>query len=274
MRSCQRVPAPIFLSGNLSHMQIAAKPKKSQFLIRDGYACVLGNKSHTSVCRIVPFSWNNRQSSIGETRMLLLVTLAFFAVDWLDKNGFSVANSGQPGTSDQVWNMICLDERLRRYWTMTYFALKCVGIDDHDENEAIVKLRFHWIPRGKNLNARCSVIGPDNDLEKMINFAKTFSENDNQPPEWSHGTLYKLHDDGTPLVSGDLFEVRMPMDDAVRFRDMLELQWACMILASLSGSAEALDLSPDPRTEYDSELRTLDWVEEQERRSRAPYTWK
>ncbi|UPK97154.1 hypothetical protein LCI18_008089 [Fusarium solani-melongenae] len=54
----------------------------------------------------------------------------------------------------------------------------------------------------------------------------------------------------------------MPAEDAGRFKHMLDLQWACIVVAALSGAAEYPDLLPDyPRWGH-PDMRALAWVDQ------------
>ncbi|RSL98836.1 hypothetical protein CEP52_010079 [Fusarium oligoseptatum] len=50
----------------------------------------------------------------------------------------------------------------------------------------------------------------------------------------------------------------MPPEDARRFKDMPDFQWACIVVAALSGAAEAPDLLPD----HPGWEGTLAWLEQ------------
>ncbi|KAH6895871.1 hypothetical protein B0T10DRAFT_228300 [Thelonectria olida] len=245
--------------------------EKAQCRRRDGNACILTNMSDPDVCHIVPFGWNDDQAAIRKTNYVMSACGSLLSQDWLDQYHVHLANASEPGGSDKSWNMICLNKQLHQYWGKALFALKFLGIDTDTEDEAIVKIQFHWMPRSKkDPMALCSLTGKNNDLNKMMDSAKTFRDNGSHPAVQPSGKLGAFHvDSGSPLLTGQLFYVRLPTEDAIRFGDMLKLQWACIVSASLSGGAEAPHLLPDHPKWGDSKLRTMAWVEDQARRDVA-----
>ena len=88
-----------------------------------------------------------------------------------------------------------------------------------------------------------SLQGQDNDFDKMVECAKSF-HSDGSPdsvhelPEFS---ILSRHS----ILSGHLIHVRMPNSEAVRFKAMVDLQWAMIVVAAFCGGAVAPRLLPD-----------------------------
>lgn len=119
------------------------------------------------------------------------------------------------------------------------------------EGKSIVEIQFRCMPRSKRTpTASCS----ENDMEKMVDEVKAFAEGGSLPVIPEHLSC--------PLLSGHTFHVEMPAEDAGRFKDMLDLQWACIVVAALSGAAEHPHLLPDHPRWGDPDMRTLAWVDQ------------
>jgi hypothetical protein len=95
--------------------------------------------------------------------------------------------------------------------------------------------------------------------------------------------LYRFHDHGDPapianyetrlgtptnkgatLRSGKLIYIRMKREDIYRFKDMIDMQWGCILITALSGATG----SPQLLANKDSYDRVMQWVQDQARISR------
>jgi len=43
--------------------------------------------------------------------------------------------------------MLSLNRQMHKWWSMCYFAFKCLGITPYDEGQSTIHLQFHWMPR-------------------------------------------------------------------------------------------------------------------------------
>ncbi|RSL91711.1 hypothetical protein CDV31_015398 [Fusarium ambrosium] len=212
---------------------------------RDNNTCVLTGTSDPEVCHIIPFSWNSTQLNIKKTQFVFQASAVLMGAQWTDENSLLLANPDVPGGSDHVWNTICINPLLHKWWAQAFFGLKCLGIIDKDKNTSIVEVQFRWMPRSKkNPTAPCSLT--ENERKKMEEEIRAFTDGGSLPATPKHGKIGASRINlSCPLLSGHTFHIEMPPEDARRFKDMLDLQWACIVAAALSGAAEAPDLLPD-----------------------------
>ncbi len=62
-----------------------------------------------------------------------------------------------------------------------------------------------------------------------------------------------------PLVSGQSFEVVLDtLEDAMKMKKMVDIQWACITIAAMSGAAGPDDFSDD-FSEFDFEREAFEW---------------
>ncbi|RSL61907.1 hypothetical protein CEP54_005987 [Fusarium duplospermum] len=213
---------------------------------RDNNTCVLTGASDPEVCHIVPFSWNSTRFNTKKTQCVFQASVALMGPKWTNDNSPLLANSRALGGSDHVWNTICLNPLLHKWWAQALFGLKCLGIIFKDENTSVVKVQFRWMPprSKKNPTVPCNLT--ENEGKKMVEEIRSFTDGGSLPATPKHGEI--------GLLSGHTFHVEMPPEDAGRFRDMLDLQWACIVIAALSGARP--DLLPD----HPGRGGTLAWI--------------
>lgn len=228
---------------------------------RDSNRCVLTGASDPEVCHIVPFSWNSTRANIKKTQCVYSASILLMKSKWTSDNSLLLENSDAPGGSDHVWNTICMNPLLHKWWAQAFFGLKCLGIAPTDKGTSIVEVQFQWMPRSKK-NPTAPCILTENDMRLMVDEIKALTDGGDLPvtPKHPHG---KVGTSQVNLRSGYTFRVEMSPEDAGRFKDMLDLQWACIVIAALSGAARYPHLLPDHPRWGDPDIRTLAWVEEQ-----------
>ncbi|KAJ4271932.1 hypothetical protein NW762_000641 [Fusarium torreyae] len=237
---------------------------------RDRHACVVMSTANPEVCHIVPFAWNENQKTIKKTQSVLTGCQAFFGNEWFEEYLPYLAKSDNPGGSDKYWNMLCLNRQLHFWWAQKFLAFKCLGITSGTNNTSTVEFQFNWMLRDKrNPKQEMQLYGDNNDFMKMVERVKDFNAEGNP----AHVSLDKLGqvaatrvDSGIPIRSGHVFYVVMPDKDALKFKAMMDLQWACIVVAGMSGAAGSPDLLIDPDDD-ELELRTESWVAQQARQS-------
>lgn len=84
-------------------------PEERKCSERDGHVCVLIGKSEPWAGHIVPYAWNDTQANIQKTEKVFQHIQAFFGKGWLLRYRPYLLNPQQPGSSDKVWNMLCLN---------------------------------------------------------------------------------------------------------------------------------------------------------------------
>ncbi|CAK7243429.1 MAG: hypothetical protein STHCBS139747_004951 [Sporothrix thermara] len=167
-----------------------------------------------------------------------------------------------PGCSDRAYNMLCLSPSLHTWWARGYFALRClevmpvqmpVSTSSSSSSSSttsvpggIVRMQLVWLPRQTP-----SALGqrPWLDAIDLADFHSWISAWDARPRYGSSVTeentgvdqavLAVPHPETSRLLqSGQVFEVAAQrLEDAEKMKAMLDFQWACLQIASLSGAA-------------------------------------
>lgn len=144
------------------------------------------------VCHIVPFALNNCETNRQHTRNLLRNLDYFlgsrFHLKVKDLLQVSV------GCSDQGWNMLCLHQQLRYWWSKARWAFKLLGITPRGEFWC-VQLQFHWMPFGKR-NFKEPIEISNKGIQRLL---------ESTPSEYSD--FAARVDSSRPVQSGHTFEV-------------------------------------------------------------------
>ncbi|CAK7232072.1 hypothetical protein SCUCBS95973_008138 [Sporothrix curviconia] len=229
---------------------------------RDGDRCVVMGTLHPEVCHIIPFSANNSMEKLYE----LLKTNDILKALVGSHSSLLLA---KPGCSDRSWNMICLNRQLHTWWGRGYFAFRCLGITPaavtagNKPPGVIVALQFHWMPHqttGKAAVGRSKQRVPGNGHRQWV-------QDWDQRPRYGGGGSATADQKGIVAASyattsrlvqsGHVINIAMPsMEDGVRMKAMLDIQWACIRIASMSAAAEDPEFLRDPFDDWES-----DWDE-------------
>ncbi|KAL6364825.1 hypothetical protein LRP88_00798 [Fusarium phalaenopsidis] len=135
-----------------------------------------------------------------------------------------------------------------------------IRVQHLNHRESVVVLEFHWMPKLENTKpmVHAELGGKKNDWTKMAN------------------TMHQLHasklpaattkaQQGLSIPSGKRIDIRMARTEAANFKAMIDLQWACITAAALSGVA-----SPRMLHEYEPywwkcdegmRLNVLSWLD-------------
>ncbi|UPL01721.1 hypothetical protein LCI18_012655 [Fusarium solani-melongenae] len=191
-------------------------PEERKCSQRDGNVCVLIGTSRPWVGHIVPYAWNDTLANIQKTEKVSQHIQAFF------------------GSSDKVWNMLCLNITDYGMWRSAKLGFKGLGIRPTSQGESVVILQFHWMPRpDMDPTKGMSLQGQNNDFDKMVECAKSLH---------SDGDSNLIHElPQLSIPSGRLIHVPMPNSEAVHFKAMIDLQWAMVVVAAFCGTADAPD---------------------------------
>ncbi|KAF4468750.1 hypothetical protein FALBO_4355 [Fusarium albosuccineum] len=104
----------------------------------------------------------------------------------------------------------------------------------------------------------------NNDFDSIVDDARQFHTDGNLAPEPQdgHGIIEVAHRSAHPLESGHVFTVTMPALDAQRFKDMIQLQWSCILLSAMAGAAGNPELLPHYEDFFGAAagIQTLDWI--------------
>ncbi|KAJ4317704.1 hypothetical protein N0V84_007223 [Fusarium piperis] len=209
------------------------QPESDLCLQRDGNACILTGEPEPKICYILPLSWGDSQAAMKKTLLLRPAINALMGPGWMQQHQQHIGNS------DRVWNMLCLSEKLQDLWKRGSCAFKGIRIQPVSRHESVVVLEFHWMPEQDKVKplVHAKLEGRQSDWTKMAN------------------TIHKLSTSELPatdaqselsIPSGKRIEVRMRRRDAANFKAMIDLQWACIAAAALSGAT-----SPGMLHEYE-----------------------
>ncbi|KAM0428191.1 hypothetical protein ACHAPT_007092 [Fusarium lateritium] len=161
-------------------------------------------------------------------------------------------HSSYLGDMNRLWNMLCLTEHLQELWARGCCAFKGIEIRPVSRHESVIILEFHWMPQQTSVKPllHANVEGKCNDWTKM---AKTMSQlNASKLPA---ADTYS----GLPIESGKRIDIRMGRREALQFKGMIDLQWACITVASLSGA-----VSPGLLHQYEPYL----WIHDTTRKAK------
>lgn len=156
--------------------------------------------------------------------------------------------SNQLGSSDWAWNMLAVNHQLHFWWGKGLWAVKCLGIISAG-HQHIVTLQFQWmlkrspLPRSREINLE------NGEGQKMLDELTAWYGNPGTQPGdgRDNGIVAASHVKSfQPLLSGQVFEVKLDSrDDAEKMKDMIDLQWALIVMSSMAGTADPPELSDD-----------------------------
>ncbi|KAF4980200.1 hypothetical protein FZEAL_3736 [Fusarium zealandicum] len=124
--------------------------EKDKCLGLDNNMCVVTGQPHPHVCHIVPFAWNKKASNKDTTTRFLPLMDLYLGLPREDATREALGLlTLDLGSSDRVWNMICLNPALYDWWRRGYFAFKYLGAapSANAPETSLIKLQFVWMPR-------------------------------------------------------------------------------------------------------------------------------
>ncbi|KAK0612249.1 hypothetical protein B0T14DRAFT_342936 [Immersiella caudata] len=207
-------------SGKLNRYEQAISDRKDL----DGSRCVVTGTPHPDICHIIPHSSCARPEALERFRRLLRMTTALVSnrdtplpmVEWVPWF------TARLGVSDEAWNMISLNTQLHRWWGKAYLGFKCLGIlPSPKDGQKLVRLQFHWLPGALS----------DERLEDglRIHLGSTWG------PQQG---LAAFRTSGRPVLTGDVFDVAVGAEDAMKMKQAVDLQWALIRIGALAGAAD------------------------------------
>ncbi|KAF9764667.1 hypothetical protein IL306_002764 [Fusarium sp. DS 682] len=238
--------------------------EQTKCLARDGNVCVVTGAADPKACHIAPFTWNDTRGRINRTFKMCTARAYILGCAFADRTGY-LDDRNEPGASDKAWNMLSLHPQLYTWWSKGYFAFKCLQVQPRGCSESNVVLEFLWMPQTKRWFGQHIDIfntGRGNDLKEWIEGIDRFHASGDPPPMTGDGVrLQATTNEGAPLRSGKLIHIRMQKEDAFHFKDMIDMQWGCILITALSGAAG----SPQLLSNKDSDDRVMQWIQNQAR---------
>ncbi|KAL1892343.1 hypothetical protein Sste5346_007081 [Sporothrix stenoceras] len=242
-------------------------PQTELCLKRDDGRCLITGAKGATACHIFPFAANSTQTSLNALRKLEtdIKLTTYGNQDLLVKD---------LQCSDQSWNLLSLDPALHKWWARGYFGLRFQDIKEVDPTEPgrdrsyAVTMQFQWLPR----HFRSEKTNDDNEenrKEGWWNLDIKAEHYDIWRELWetslrhNHVGRYEgfrdIYDDelavamihpatSKRLQSGN--EIRVVFSDrkdAGKMQAMLELQWICHQVSSMTGAAAYSWFNPVPR---------------------------
>ncbi|KAL7943755.1 hypothetical protein V8C42DRAFT_328364 [Trichoderma barbatum] len=119
--------------------------------------------------------------------------------------------------------MICLHPLLHQWWAECLFGLECLGIVPNDDKHSSVQIKFHWMPKNSVKPHQLAELPYDEVIDTMLHISPPNTEQEYFPE----------------LKSGQIFEIQLVSEDAIKMKAGLDLQWVAVRLAAMSGAARA-----------------------------------
>ncbi|KAF4959212.1 hypothetical protein FGADI_1856 [Fusarium gaditjirri] len=241
--------------------------EQTKCLARDGNVCVVTGATNPNAYHIAPFTWNDTQDHIDRTYVLGPHRTFMVGNEFAVRTSRYLNNRDEPGESDKAWNMISLHPQVYSWWSKGYFAFKCLGVQSLGlgSSESNVILEFRWMPQTKRWFGQQIDIfntGTGNDLKEWLAGIDQFHASGNPPPMARNGLrLQASTSNGTPLCSGKLIHIRIKNEDVSRFKDMIDMQWGCILITALSGATGTSQLLSNQK----SDDKVMQWIQNQAR---------
>ncbi|KAL6696313.1 hypothetical protein J3F84DRAFT_373689 [Trichoderma pleuroticola] len=211
--------------------------ERKKCLARDKDRCIFTKASHPEGCHILPFAINATQKNIDFFTSTEPFSLALLGT--VVKHQTELLITAAPGSSDKSWNMLSLHPSLHHWWGKCFFGIKCLGIMPHDDEYSKVQVQFYWMPHHTR---------KPNDLvmQPYLNVIQELLQSPVNEQASLAITTDMRRDSGRELETGQTFEILVENDDAQKMKTMLDVQWAMVRLAAMSGAAQAWELDDDP----------------------------
>jgi hypothetical protein len=233
---------------------------------RDHHRCIFQHTGEPGVTSILPSSWNEHLDDVYFTSAVMGALYAFFSEDTATELRSLLANTAELGSSDKYWNMLNMNLDLRHYWGQAYCGLYCKGIapcEEPDESTDLAKvpfdvtIQFNWLRRRwEKPNDKVTLEGDDNEFMKMAERQIEYERDRSPSYNDTHGAPIAAGrvDMNILIESGHEFTITMPREDAEKCKLVLDLQWAIIQIAAMSGAAGYPDLLPNHHDWIKAEL--------------------
>ncbi|KAK1836825.1 hypothetical protein QBC39DRAFT_337415 [Podospora conica] len=200
----------------------------------DNGRCVVLGTADPQACHIIPWSSCNNPVNLELFRSSLTASLLAL-VEANDINDPEIIRhfTGSVGASDKLWNVISLNPQMHVWWGKAYFGFKYLGIlPSETDEESFVSVQFYWMPRAIPWQQ------DQRDQEEI----GLYLTNDYSP--FSSRGVAGLRLTGRPVISGDIFNIRVAAVDAQKMAMAFRIQWALIRIAAVTGAADVDTVGP------------------------------
>ena len=234
-------------SGKTSKNRDEKEMKKC--IARDHGACLLTGTASPEACHIIPFAVNSTEE---EQARLLEARNAFDLIPGSEPVRRYKLLTVHLGCSDKAWNMLSLNRQLHKWWSEMYFAIKCLGIapSQSQEGAVTIRLQFQWMPlRNTTQHWKRPIDLKGGEALHMVQEWKArrrYGMAEDLLPSGGVAAAAEAAAPFWPLQTGRVFELHMSLEEAENMKTMVDLQWACIQIASMSGAADWDDFFDRP----------------------------
>ncbi|KAK7408866.1 hypothetical protein QQX98_008989 [Neonectria punicea] len=232
---------------------------------QDHDRCVVTATGDAHVCHIIPFAWNKNQKNLTKTDYVLpsITSGLGFWINPIALPAIAALHAGL-GSSDKAWNMLTLTPTLHTWWGSGFFGFKFMGKTPSEScpDQTEVQLQFRWMPRSRETNATRKInLQDQRDPERRLladldhHYGQRKRSSCTQPCELCSETRLRIAYDSRNhhrVASGAIFKVMRDTAFVEHFQVMIEIQWAIICAAAMSGAAQAPELlvSSDDDDDY------------------------
>lgn len=254
--------------------------EKTKCLNFDNRVCIVTGAPDPHVCHIIPFAWNKTTNHTQKAQRLKPVIANHLGLLNDSHTSRLMAKLCELRGSDEVWNMLCLNPTLNDWWGRAYFGFKYLGAYPipEQENTSSIKLQLVWMPRHVNNGESLKTIKPEEQRDPHTQFSQTLIHYHgwgstscpvSNCTTCAHVKRVMSQDVQTshPVLTGSIFRVTRDTDHVEMFKRVIDIQWAIICAASLSGRAQDVELHLDQDEDEQGQEASLggeeilDWVE-------------
>ncbi|KAB5522171.1 hypothetical protein GE09DRAFT_1065865 [Coniochaeta sp. 2T2.1] len=217
--------------------------ERDKCLSRDRRQCVVTSSTDPGCCHIMPGRFKQDRAGTRTVPQLRHSMAALFGDrSWLM---YEYHDWDTVASTDRHWNMLTIDHELldeggRRFW-----ALKYERMTTREDGKFLLEGRFFWLRRRNG--------SPLEEVDPLLDGPRFLRQ-----LAGLHGSPGK---GSQPLVSGRAFEVSLETKrEAEKMKSMMEFQWACAVIAAMSGAGRPEDMDPDIHQAKCARRRVIAWL--------------
>ncbi|OJJ89060.1 uncharacterized protein ASPGLDRAFT_78314 [Aspergillus glaucus CBS 516.65] len=192
-------------------------------LDRDKETCLVTGAGYSEAYHIVPFYFDSTEQNVDATRLLIQNACKLLG---LDECLLGEDLGRQLGGSDKDWNMLSLSPRVYDLWRKGLLGFKCLRVT-LGEPLATIKPQVCWMSgRTSEYNKRDPhrEINFDNRKKTLqdISWHSRLTDTPGSTKDGARICLTKVRS-SRPVLSGEIIEIKMPYDKALKMKRMIDL---------------------------------------------------